>query len=73
MRVAYLGPPGTFTEDALREAIGIEQVETLPKPSVYAAIIAVEAGDADRALVPFENSIEGAVSATLDTLAFDAH
>jgi prephenate dehydratase len=73
MRVAYLGPPGTFTEDALREAIGGEQVETVPKPSVYAAIIAVEAGDADRALVPFENSIEGAVSATLDTLAFDAH
>jgi prephenate dehydratase len=73
MRVAYLGPPGTFTEDALREAIGGEQVETLPKPSVYDAILAVEAGDADRALVPFENSIEGAVSATLDTLAFDAH
>ncbi len=72
MRVAYLGPPGTFTEDALREATGGEEVEALPKPSVYAAIIAVEAGEADRALVPFENSIEGAVSATLDTLAFDA-
>jgi prephenate dehydratase len=72
MRVAYLGPPGTFTEDALREAIGNEDVETLPKPSVYAAIIAVQGGEADRALVPFENSIEGAVSATLDTLAFDA-
>lgn len=72
MRVAYLGPPGTFTEDALREAVGGEEVETLPKPSVYDAIVAVEAGEADRALVPFENSIEGAVSATLDTLAFDA-
>jgi prephenate dehydratase len=73
MRVAYLGPPGTFTEDALREAIGEDEVESLPKPSVYDAIVAVEAGEADRALVPFENSIEGAVSATLDTLAFDAH
>lgn len=72
MRVAYLGPPGTFTEDALREAIGDEEVEAQPKPSVYAAIIAVQGGEADRALVPFENSIEGAVSATLDTLAFDA-
>jgi prephenate dehydratase len=72
MRVAYLGPPGTFTEDALREAIGGEEVEAQPKPSVYAAIIAVQNGEADRALVPFENSIEGAVSATLDTLAFDA-
>jgi prephenate dehydratase len=72
MRVAYLGPPGTFTEDALREAIGGEEVETLPKPSVYDAIVAVRPGEADRALVPFENSIEGAVSATLDALAFDA-
>ena len=72
MRVAYLGPPGTFTEDALREAIGDEDVEAVPKPSVYDAIVEVEAGEADRALVPFENSIEGAVSATLDTLAFDA-
>jgi len=72
MRVAYLGPPGTFTEDALREAIGGEEVEVQPKPSVYDALIAVQSGEADRALVPFENSIEGAVSATLDTLAFDA-
>jgi prephenate dehydratase len=72
MRVAYLGPPGTFTEDALREAIGEEEVESLPKPSVHAAIVAVQSGDADRALVPFENSIEGAVSATLDAFAFDA-
>src|SRR5688572_4565465 len=44
----------------------------MPSPSVYAAILAVESGEADRAFVPFENSIEGAVRATLDTLAFDA-
>ena len=72
VRVAYLGPPGTFTEDALRDALGSERVTELPSPSVYAAIKAVEAGDADRALVPFENSIEGAVTVTLDTLALDA-
>ena len=72
MRVAYLGPRGTFTEDALREAGGDEEIEPIPSPSVYAAIVAVQAGEADRALVPFENSIEGAVRATLDTLAFDA-
>jgi prephenate dehydratase len=71
-RVAYLGPRGTFTEDALREAVGDDEVDAAPAASVYAAIIAVQAGEADRALVPFENSIEGAVSATLDTLAFDA-
>ena len=55
MRVAYRGPRGTFTEDALREAIGGEEVEAQPKPSVYDAIIAVQSGEADRALVPFEN------------------
>ncbi len=71
-RVAYLGPQGTFTEDALREATGGREVEPVPAPSVYAAIVSVQSGEVDRALVPFENSIEGAVSATLDTLAFDA-
>jgi prephenate dehydratase len=72
MRVAYLGPRGTFSEDALRAAVGDEEVEAIPSASVYDAILAVREGDADRALVPFENSIEGAVTATLDTLAFDA-
>lgn len=72
MRVAYLGPRGTFTEDALMEAAAGAEVEALPAASVYAAIVAVEAGEAERAFVPFENSIEGPVRATLDTLAFDA-
>lgn len=40
-------------------------------PTVHDAIVAVEQGDADRAFVPFENSIEGSVRSTLDTLAFD--
>jgi prephenate dehydratase len=73
VRVSYLGPPGTFTQDALRDAAGDEKVDEVPAASVYDAILAVESGDADRALVPFENSIEGAVRSTLDTLAFDAH
>jgi prephenate dehydratase len=72
VRVAYLGPPGTFSEDALRAAIGDEQVEAIPSASVYDAILAIRERTADRALVPFENAIEGAVTATLDTLAFDA-
>ncbi len=72
MRIAYLGPAGTFTEDALREAIGGEaEFEPLRTPTVHDAIVAVERGEADRALVPFENSIEGSVRTTLDTLAFD--
>jgi prephenate dehydratase len=72
MRIAYLGPAGTFTEDALREAGTGADYEALHTATVYDAIIAVERGEADRALVPFENSIEGSVRATLDTLAFDA-
>jgi prephenate dehydratase len=72
MRIAFLGPAGTFSEDALRAAVGGAEIEPRPAPSVYEAIRAVAAGEAERALVPFENSIEGAVRSTLDTLAFDA-
>ncbi len=73
MKLAYLGPAGTFTEDALRAATrGGESFEPLRTSSVHEAIVAVERGDADRALVPFENSIEGSVRPTLDTLAHDA-
>jgi prephenate dehydratase len=72
MRVAFLGPAGTFTEDALREAAPAgEEIEALRTPTVHDAILAVERGEAERALVPFENSIEGSVRSTLDTLAFD--
>jgi len=70
-RIAYLGPAGTFTEDALGRAAGGEDFERLPAASIYDAIVAVERGEADRAFVPFENSIEGAVRSTLDTLAFE--
>ncbi len=71
MRVAYLGPAGTFTEDALREAKPDSSIESLRMPTVHDAILAVERGEAERAFVPFENSIEGSVRSTLDTLAFD--
>jgi prephenate dehydratase len=72
VKVAYLGPAGTFSEDALRAAADGAVFEAVPTPSVYDAILAVADGDAERALVPFENSIEGSVRVTLDTLAFDA-
>jgi prephenate dehydratase len=72
MRIAYLGPAGTFSEDALRAAAAGAEIAPLPRPTVYEAIRAVAAGEAERALVPFENSIEGSVRSSLDTLAFDA-
>ena len=71
MRIAYLGPAGTFTEDALVEAAPREDFEPLRTGTIHDAILAVERGEAERALVPFENSIEGSVRSTLDTLAFD--
>ncbi len=72
MRIAFLGPAGTFSEDALRAAVGGAEIDPRPAPTVYEAIRAVAEGEVERALVPFENSIEGAVRSTLDTLAFDA-
>jgi prephenate dehydratase len=48
------------------------EIEPLRTATVHDAIVAVERGKAERALVPFENSIEGSVRSTLDTLAFDA-
>ncbi|HEY5976991.1 MAG TPA: prephenate dehydratase [Solirubrobacterales bacterium] len=71
MKIAYLGPAGTFTEDALREASPDGGHEALRTVTIHDAIVAVESGEADRALVPFENSIEGSVRTTLDTLAFE--
>jgi prephenate dehydratase len=71
MRIAYLGPAGTFTEDALGAAMAGGDFEALRTATIHDAILAVERGEAERALVPIENSIEGSVRPTLDTLAFE--
>src|SRR5436190_4301400 len=71
MRVAYLGPAGTFTEEALRASV-TEPVEEVPYPTVYETVMAVQEGEVDHAVVPIENSLEGGVAATLDALAGEA-
>lgn len=71
LRVAFLGPAGTYSSDALGAALAGAEVERLPVATIFEAIQAVSEGAAERALVPFENSIEGSVRATLDTLAFE--
>lgn len=68
-RYAYLGPAGTFTEQALRALAGAEDVEPVACATVTVALDAVRSGDADRAVVPIENSVEGSVPVTLDELA----
>jgi prephenate dehydratase len=71
-RFAYLGPEGTFAEAALRTALASSEgapAALVPQPGVAAALAAVRSGDADAALVPLENSVEGSVPATMDGLA----
>ena len=70
-RYAYLGPSGTFTEAALR-TVATSSDSLLPFANVTAALDAVRNGDAERALVPIENSVEGVVARTLDELAIGA-
>ena len=65
---AYLGPSGTFTEQALRQITNKEDKLT-PYANVTAALNAVRSGTADKAFVPIENSVEGVVARTLDELA----
>lgn len=72
MRVAYLGPEGTFSHEALMASPSAEAHEPLGLPTVHDTIMAVQEGAVDRALVPIENSLEGSVNATLDTLAGEA-
>ncbi|MBA3232766.1 MAG: prephenate dehydratase [Propionibacteriales bacterium] len=68
-RYAFLGPKGTFAEAALRSLPAAAKAELMPSGSVVAALDAVRAGDADGAVVPIENSIEGGVAATIDELS----
>ncbi|MEU5690979.1 prephenate dehydratase [Actinosynnema sp. NPDC020468] len=67
--LAYLGPQGTFTEQA---ALGFATPDTelVPFDTVPAALDAIRRGEVDAACVPVENSVEGAVPATMDALAF---
>lgn len=69
LRYAFLGPEGTFTHAALRSLPESAEADCVPFATVTMAIDALRAGGADGAVVPMENSVEGAVPATLDELA----
>ncbi len=71
MKTFYLGPKGTFTQEALG-LLGDDIGDLIPVPTVRDCIVGVQDRMAERAFVPIENSLEGSVSATLDALAFDA-
>jgi prephenate dehydratase len=72
-QIAYLGPEGTFAEQAAQTFAKADggSHEFVPVRTVPLALAAVRDGSTDLASVPVENSIEGAVSATMDALAVD--
>ena len=71
--MAYLGPQGTFSEQALRCSVEADRVSAVAVASIYEAVMAVQEERVDLALVPIENSVEGSVTVTLDTLTGEAH
>jgi prephenate dehydratase len=68
VRVGFLGPSGTFAEEALR-ASAPDGVEEVPFATVWDTVMAVQERSVDQAVVPIENSLEGSVTTTLDALA----
>ncbi len=70
-RIGYLGPPGTFTEQALRSQPDLVDNELVPLPTFVDVLASVNDGTLERGFVAVENAIEGTVNITLDTLAFD--
>jgi prephenate dehydratase len=71
LRLAFLGPHATFTEQALRSLPEARGAELLPCAGSTAVLAAVRDGTADAGCVPIENSVEGAVGAVLDGLVDD--
>ena len=71
-RIAFLGPSGTFSEEALLSQPDLAAGEPVPIRSIPEVVAEVEQGRVDLAVVPIENAIEGSVTATLDSLAFDS-
>ena len=82
-KIAYLGPEGTFTEEALLiyidklkkshlQGVDIENIEKVPFPMIPDVIKSVDRGESQEGIVPIENSNEGAVPLTLDVLTFES-
>ncbi len=72
LRLGYLGPEGTFSEEAARAASVAASVELVALPTVRDTVMAVQERRVQQAVVPVENSLEGTVGITLDTLAGEA-
>ena len=71
LRVAYLGPTGTFTEQVMLTQPDLAAAHHIPMPTMPDVLFAVNEGTADLGVVAVENAIEGTVNIAVDTLAFD--
>ena len=74
IRLAYFGPPGTNTEEAAIKYSAREDgdFDLIPFPTITAAALSIESGAADQAILPVENSLDGAIGETLDFLVHTA-
>jgi prephenate dehydratase len=70
--VGYLGPAGTFSEQALLASARADAVQPVALASIYDTVAALRRGEVSWAIVPIENSLEGSINVTLDLLAGEA-
>jgi prephenate dehydratase len=70
-RIGFLGPPGTFTEEALLTQPDLADAQLVAISVVEDVLAATQVGEVELGFVPLENSIEGTVNVTLDTLIFE--
>jgi len=69
VKVGYLGPRGTFSEEAATRYYAHQEIEMVAFPTIYDVLDEVQAGHVDTAIVPIENTIEGSINMTLDCLS----
>lgn len=72
-KIGFLGPQGTYCEEIALAIYGKSNAKLQPYASIDAAIRAAAAGEVEEAIVPVENSLEGSVNITLDTLAHEVN
>ncbi|MBS4196939.1 prephenate dehydratase [Bacillus sp. FJAT-49870] len=68
MKVAYLGPKGTFSEEAALRYFSTSASETIMYSTIFDVLEAVDEGEVDKGIVPIENAIEGTITMTTDGL-----
>lgn len=68
-KVGYLGPEGTFSEEALLSSAAADSIQPVPLATIYDTIMALRRGEVEWAIAPIENSLDGSISVTLDLLA----